>query len=98
VIVGPPARTLRDAKKTFPTPAELLAALDPFLKALPEGFRYAVERDLQPAMELFAGIADELTMAERPAGRTAQSRCRATPSSIWVWPDGSTVPKNADFL
>ncbi len=30
-------------KKTFPTPADFLAALDPFLKALPEGFRYAVE-------------------------------------------------------
>ena len=30
-------------KKTFPTPADFLAKLDPFLKALPEGFRYAVE-------------------------------------------------------
>jgi uncharacterized protein YecE (DUF72 family) len=30
-------------KTTFPTPADFLAALDPFLKALPEGFRYAVE-------------------------------------------------------
>ena len=30
-------------KKTFPTPADFLAVLDPFLKALPEGFRYAIE-------------------------------------------------------
>jgi len=30
-------------KTTFPTPADFLAVLDPFLKALPEGFRYAVE-------------------------------------------------------
>jgi uncharacterized protein YecE (DUF72 family) len=30
-------------KKTFPTPAHFLAVLDPFLKALPAGFRYAVE-------------------------------------------------------
>lgn len=30
-------------KKTFPTPADFLHALEPFLKALPEGFRYAVE-------------------------------------------------------
>jgi uncharacterized protein YecE (DUF72 family) len=30
-------------KKTFPKPADFLAALDPFLKALPPGFRYAVE-------------------------------------------------------
>jgi uncharacterized protein YecE (DUF72 family) len=30
-------------RKTFPTPADFLAVLDPFLKALPEGFRYAIE-------------------------------------------------------
>jgi uncharacterized protein YecE (DUF72 family) len=30
-------------KKTFPTPADFLAVLEPFLKALPEGFRYAIE-------------------------------------------------------
>jgi len=30
-------------KKTFPAPADFLAALEPFLKALPEEFRYAVE-------------------------------------------------------
>jgi uncharacterized protein YecE (DUF72 family) len=30
-------------KKTFPRPADFLAVLDPFLKALPVGFRYAVE-------------------------------------------------------
>jgi uncharacterized protein YecE (DUF72 family) len=30
-------------KKTFPTPADFLAKLDPFLKSLPEGFRYAIE-------------------------------------------------------
>jgi uncharacterized protein YecE (DUF72 family) len=30
-------------KKTFPTPADFLTALDPFLKSLPEGFRYGVE-------------------------------------------------------
>ncbi len=30
-------------KSTFPTPGDFHAALDPFLKALPEGFRYAVE-------------------------------------------------------
>jgi len=30
-------------KKAFSTPADFLAVLDPFLKALPEGFRYAVE-------------------------------------------------------
>jgi uncharacterized protein YecE (DUF72 family) len=30
-------------KATFPTPADFLARLDPFLVALPEGFRYAVE-------------------------------------------------------
>jgi uncharacterized protein YecE (DUF72 family) len=30
-------------KKTFPKPSDFLAALDPFLKALPQGFRYAVE-------------------------------------------------------
>jgi hypothetical protein len=30
-------------KKTFPTPADFLAALDPFLTALPEEFEYAVE-------------------------------------------------------
>ena len=30
-------------KKTFPTPADFLAALDPFLGALPKGFQYAVE-------------------------------------------------------
>jgi uncharacterized protein YecE (DUF72 family) len=29
-------------KKTFPTPADFLTVLDPFLAALPEGFRYAV--------------------------------------------------------
>lgn len=31
------------AKSTFPTPADFLSRLDAFLKALPEGFRYAVE-------------------------------------------------------
>jgi uncharacterized protein YecE (DUF72 family) len=30
-------------KSTFPTPGDFMARLDPFLKALPEGFRYAVE-------------------------------------------------------
>jgi len=30
-------------KKTFPRPADFLAVLDPFLKSLPEGFRYGVE-------------------------------------------------------
>jgi uncharacterized protein YecE (DUF72 family) len=30
-------------KQTFPKPADFLAQLDPFLKALPEGFRYAIE-------------------------------------------------------
>jgi hypothetical protein len=30
-------------KKTFPTPADFLAILDPFLESLPDGFRYAVE-------------------------------------------------------
>jgi uncharacterized protein YecE (DUF72 family) len=30
-------------KKTFPTPADLLVVLDPFLAALPRGFLYAVE-------------------------------------------------------
>jgi uncharacterized protein YecE (DUF72 family) len=30
-------------KSTFPTPADFNAQLDPFLAALPEGFRYAVE-------------------------------------------------------
>jgi uncharacterized protein YecE (DUF72 family) len=30
-------------QKTFPTPADFLAAIDPFLAALPEAFRYAVE-------------------------------------------------------
>jgi uncharacterized protein YecE (DUF72 family) len=30
-------------KSTFPTPADFLARLDPFLAALPDGFRYAVE-------------------------------------------------------
>jgi uncharacterized protein YecE (DUF72 family) len=30
-------------KKTFPKPSDFLAALEPFLKALPQGFRYAVE-------------------------------------------------------
>ncbi len=30
-------------KQTFATPADFLAVLDPFLKKLPEGFRYAVE-------------------------------------------------------
>ena len=30
-------------KKTFPMPSDFLAVLDPFLKALPQGFRYAVE-------------------------------------------------------
>ncbi len=30
-------------KKTFPTPGDFLAVLDPFLKSLPEGFRYAIE-------------------------------------------------------
>jgi uncharacterized protein YecE (DUF72 family) len=30
-------------KSTFPTRADFMARLDPFLKALPEGFRYAVE-------------------------------------------------------
>ena len=30
-------------KSTFPTPGDFLARLDPFLAALPEGFRYAVE-------------------------------------------------------
>jgi uncharacterized protein YecE (DUF72 family) len=30
-------------KKTFPTLADFLAVLDPFLTALPEGFRYAIE-------------------------------------------------------
>ena len=30
-------------KATFPTPADFLARLDPFLEALPEGFRYAIE-------------------------------------------------------
>ena len=36
-------------KKTFPTPADFLAVLDPFLKALPEGFRYAVDQTTQVA-------------------------------------------------
>jgi uncharacterized protein YecE (DUF72 family) len=31
------------AKSTFPTPDDFLAVLDPFLDALPGGFRYAVE-------------------------------------------------------
>ena len=30
-------------KSTFPTPADFMAKLDPFLAALPEGFRYGVE-------------------------------------------------------
>jgi uncharacterized protein YecE (DUF72 family) len=30
-------------QKQFPKPADFMAALDPFLAALPEGFRYAVE-------------------------------------------------------
>jgi uncharacterized protein YecE (DUF72 family) len=30
-------------KQTFPTPADFLAVLDPFLTGLPEGFRYAIE-------------------------------------------------------
>ena len=30
-------------KKTFPTLTDFLAVLDPFLAALPEGFRYAIE-------------------------------------------------------
>jgi uncharacterized protein YecE (DUF72 family) len=30
-------------KSTFPTPADFMAKLDPFLKDLPEGYRYAVE-------------------------------------------------------
>ena len=30
-------------KSTFPTRADFMARLDPFLKALPQGFRYAVE-------------------------------------------------------
>jgi uncharacterized protein YecE (DUF72 family) len=30
-------------KSTFPTPGDFLARLDPFLAALPAGFRYAVE-------------------------------------------------------
>jgi uncharacterized protein YecE (DUF72 family) len=30
-------------KSTFPTPGHFFAVLDPFLKALPQGFRYAVE-------------------------------------------------------
>jgi uncharacterized protein YecE (DUF72 family) len=30
-------------KSTFPTPGDFMARLDPFLKALPDGFRYAVE-------------------------------------------------------
>ena len=30
-------------KKTFPQPADFMAALDPFLAALPGGFRYSVE-------------------------------------------------------
>jgi uncharacterized protein YecE (DUF72 family) len=30
-------------KTTFPTPADFMATLDPFLQALPEGYRYAVE-------------------------------------------------------
>jgi uncharacterized protein YecE (DUF72 family) len=30
-------------KSTFPTPGDFMARLDPFLKALPEGFRYGVE-------------------------------------------------------
>ncbi len=30
-------------KNTFPTSADFLAVLDPFLKSLPEGFRYAME-------------------------------------------------------
>jgi uncharacterized protein YecE (DUF72 family) len=30
-------------KSIFPTPADFLARLDPFLAALPKGFRYAVE-------------------------------------------------------
>lgn len=30
-------------KKTFPTPADFLAKLDPFLGSLPHGFRYAIE-------------------------------------------------------
>ena len=30
-------------KTTFPTPADFLAVLDPFLNSLPEGFRYAIE-------------------------------------------------------
>ncbi len=30
-------------KQTFPTLADFLAVLDPFLEALPEGFRYAIE-------------------------------------------------------
>jgi uncharacterized protein YecE (DUF72 family) len=30
-------------KTTFPTPADFMATLDPFPKALPQGYRYAVE-------------------------------------------------------
>jgi hypothetical protein len=30
-------------KKTFPALADFLAVLDPFLAALPQGFRYAIE-------------------------------------------------------
>lgn len=31
------------AKSTFPTPADFLAAIEPFLEALPGGFRYSIE-------------------------------------------------------
>ena len=31
------------AKSTFPTPADFLARIDPFLGSLPDGFRYAIE-------------------------------------------------------
>jgi uncharacterized protein YecE (DUF72 family) len=30
-------------KSTFPTPADFMGRLEPFLAALPEGFRYAIE-------------------------------------------------------
>jgi uncharacterized protein YecE (DUF72 family) len=51
-------------KKTFPTSADFLAKLDPFLKSLPEGFRYAIEirnEDYLTANFLMAFASHELT-------------------------------------
>jgi uncharacterized protein YecE (DUF72 family) len=41
------ARDALNVAKTYPTPADFLAKLDPFLGSLPEGFRYPVETRYQ---------------------------------------------------